>query len=201
MAPDSNIIPARSGAFAKLTKGQKIKIINTHGKQVIDTWAFTQTSPLSYMSMSHTRASLLKLIPSVGDTLVSNTRQPMLTIIEDTTPGVHDTLFAACDKYRYQQLGVAGYHDSCTDNLHKAAKNAGLDIGEQTPDPLNLFMNIPVDMGQKGGKMGTEPPVSEKGQYVSFQAECDLVVVMSACPQDLVPVNDMKPTEAAFEVY
>ncbi|HBY30591.1 MAG TPA: aminomethyltransferase, partial [Bradyrhizobium sp.] len=41
-------------------------------------------------------------------------------------------------------------------------------------------------------------PVSEAGQYVSLRAEMDLVIVFSACPQDMVPVNDMRPTDAHF---
>ena len=35
-------IPARKGKAAKLRKGDCIKVINTHGTQVIDTWAFNQ---------------------------------------------------------------------------------------------------------------------------------------------------------------
>jgi uncharacterized protein YcgI (DUF1989 family) len=28
----------------------------------------------------------------------------------------------------------------------------------------------------------------------------DLIIVFSACPQDMVPVNDMHPTDAHFDV-
>ena len=33
-------IPARKGRAVRLSKGQGIKIINTHGQQVVDTWCF-----------------------------------------------------------------------------------------------------------------------------------------------------------------
>ena len=33
-------IPARRGVAVHVGKGQKIKIINTHGNQVVDFWAF-----------------------------------------------------------------------------------------------------------------------------------------------------------------
>ena len=33
-------IPARKGKATKLSKGECIKVINTYGTQVIDTWAF-----------------------------------------------------------------------------------------------------------------------------------------------------------------
>lgn len=214
-------VPARSGVAVALKQSQKIKIINTHGNQVIDFWAlhFPGSSPSSqpptyqYLSMSHSRGASLHLSPLVGDTLVSNTRGPLLQLIEDTTPGVHDTLIAACDPERYSQLGAAG-HANCADNFFSAVQPWGVErtvAGQVPPDPLNLFMNIPVVAregdGQQdqnrtaGGEIRFEAPLSEKGQYVVFEVLRDLVVVMSACPQDLVSVNNGVPTEAHFEVY
>jgi uncharacterized protein len=113
-------LPARRGVAAQISRGQTVKIINTHGKQVVDTWAFATRDPAEYLSMEHSRTAILKLAPVIGDTLVSNRRNPMLTVIEDTTPGRHDTLIAACDVFRYRQLGAAGNHDNCADNLRHA---------------------------------------------------------------------------------
>jgi uncharacterized protein YcgI (DUF1989 family) len=190
-------IPARSGMAAEVKKGQSIRIINTHGKQVVDTWAFAASDLKECMSMSHSRASTLHIFPLVGDTLVTNLRRPILKLVEDITPGVHDTLIAACDKARYEGLGVVGHHDNCSDNLHSALLRVGRVMSVNTPDPLNLFMNIPVS--EKGG-LAFERPTSSKGQFVRFTAEMDCIVVMSACPQDLVKINDMKPVEAHFAI-
>ena len=44
----------------------------------------------------------------------------MLTLTEDTTRGVHDMIWSACDAERYKMQGFEGYHDNCTDNMHKA---------------------------------------------------------------------------------
>src|SRR5690606_38362637 len=104
----------------------------------------------------------------------------MLTLIEDTSGGVHDTLIAACDRYRYQQLGHVGHHDNCTDNLAAVLGELGLTPPE-TPSPLDLFMNIPVG---DDGSNSFEAQVSEPGSYVSMRAEMDLIVAFSACPQD-----------------
>lgn len=190
-------IPARSGMAVEVKTGQSIKIINTHGKQVVDTWAFATSELKEYMSMSHSRASTLHIFPVVGDRLVSNLRRPILTLVEDTTPGVHDTLIAACDKARYEGLGVVGYHDNCSDNLHNAMLGLGRELPVNTPDPLNLFMNIPVS---ETGGLAFETPASSKGQFVRLRAEMDCIVAMSACPQDLVKINDMMPVEAHFVV-
>ena len=63
----------------------------------------------------------------------------------------------------------------------------------ETPSPWNLFMNIPVVDGRR---LEFRPPVSEPGDYVTLRAECDCVLVFSACPQDLLPVNAGDPVEA-----
>jgi uncharacterized protein YcgI (DUF1989 family) len=189
-------IPARRGIAAKVKQGQVVRVINTHGKQVVDTWAFNADDVGEHLSMEHSRAAILKLAPAVGDTLVSNRRNPMLTLVDDTTPGVHDMLIAACDAHRYRQLGATGYHDSCTDNLKSALAELGV-VVPVTPSPLNLFMNVPV---RADGSLTFEPPVSSPGEFVSLRADMDLIIVFSACPQDMVPVNDMHPTDAHFDV-
>lgn len=128
----------------------------------------------------------------------------MLTLTEDTSPGVHDTLFAACDRHRYAQLGVEGYHDSCADKLHSEIAKLEI-LGSMegwTPDPLNLFMNVPVKElgGGRGGELGIEAPWSRQGEYVVLRAEVDLVVVMSACPMDLNDVNGRVCRGVKFEL-
>lgn len=187
-------IPARRGKAVRLKAGQQIRVINTYGKQVIDTWAFNAADLKEFMSMEHSRATMLTVFPKIGDTFLTNHRRPILTITEDTTPGIHDTLIAACDSHRYKQLGVVGYHESCTENLALALKELGL-MPPETPSPLNLFMNIPV---KPDGALSFEPPVSEAGQYTTLRAEMDLVIVFSACPQDVLPVNGLHPTDAHF---
>jgi uncharacterized protein len=121
-------IPARHGIATPLKAGQVIKIINTYGNQVVDTFAFT-LSPSSeittQLSMQHTRASLNRVIPKVGDGLYDNERKKLLTIVEDTTEGIHDTLIAACDRQRYEELGGGSEHRNCADNLVEGLRAIG----------------------------------------------------------------------------
>ena len=191
-------IPARSGKATVAARGQHIRVINTHGQQVVDTWAFNRDDETEFMSMEHTRTTLGRIMPLVGQSMVTNHRRPILTLVEDTSGGIHDTLLAACDRYRYELLGCEEYHDNCTDNLATALLELGLTPPE-TPSPWNLFMNIPV---AADGTVGFEPPVSKPGDYVVLRAEMDCVVAFSACPQDMVPINgtDCVPTEAHFRV-
>jgi uncharacterized protein YcgI (DUF1989 family) len=93
---------------------------------VIDTWAFNAADLSEFMSMEHSRTYISRIMARVGDSMVTNKRRPILTMIEDTTAGLHDTLLAACDRYRYELLGCDGYHDNCTDNLAAAMAELGL---------------------------------------------------------------------------
>ena len=191
-------IPARRGKAALLSRGQSVMVINTHGQQVVDTWAFRRDDLTEFMSMEHSRTSLGRIMPVVGQSMVTNHRRQILTLVEDTSGGIHDTLLAACDRYRYELLDCDGYHDNCTDNLAAALAELGLQPPE-TPSPWNLFMNIPV---AQDGSVSFQPPVCGPGDHVTLLAEMDCVVAFSACPQDVVPINGSEcvPTEAHFQV-
>ncbi len=191
-------IPARKGKATHVARGQLVKVINTHGEQVVDMWAFNADDLREYMSMEHSRVHFLKLRPEVGDTLITNRRRPILTLVEDTSPGVHDTVLAACDARRYELLGVGEYHDNCSDNLANGMRDLGLEMSEE-PSSFNLFMNIPWT---EDGRLTLEGPVTKRGDYVVFRAEMHVVVAFSACPQDILPINGRArhPTEAHFQV-
>ena len=189
-------IPARKGVAVKVGSGKVIKIINTHGHQVVDTWIFNAFDLDETFSNEHMRQKLNSLFPKLGEPLFTNKRRAIAIFEEDTSPGVHDTVMAACDIYRYQQLGCLEYHDNCTDNLHVALRELGYFISG-TPSPLNLWMNIPVDIR---GNCSWQPPVSKAGDFVRFKTMMDCIFVMSACPQDLVPINAGKPVEAHFQI-
>ena len=191
-------IPARRGKAARVRAGQHIRIVNTHGTQVVDTWAFSAQDVTEWMAMEASRAWFLRLAAAVGDAFVTNRRRPILTLVEDTSGCAHDTLMAPCDAQRYGLLGVTGYHDNCRDNLHAALGALGITV-PATPSPLNLFMNIPWTAD---GRLAWGEPVSTPGSYVTFRAEMDLVVAFSACPQDILPINGRtgQTTEAHFSI-
>lgn len=195
---DRHLIPARKGSAARLKKGQRLRVTNTHGSQVVDFWAFNDPDLGECMSMEHSRPAIGRIIPKVGDTLVTNKRRPILTLVADTSPGVHDTLIASCDVYRYQGLGCKEFHDNCTDNLGNALQAMGLKRVVH-PCPFNLFMNIPV---KDGLGVSFEPPLGKPGDYVEFRAEMDCVVGFSACPQDMLPINgkDCVIHDAHYEI-
>ena len=191
-------VPARKGRAARLTKGQAIKIINTHGSQVCDTWAFSAEDLKEFLSVEHMRPTLGSIFPKKGQPLHTNRCRPILILEEDTSPGIHDTLISACDDYRYGLLGCKEYHDNCTDNLIAGMRQLGINVTE-VPSPVNLWMNIPV--GPDGSTSWGEP-VSKPGDYVVLRAAMDCIVAMSACPQDILPINGAQcsPVEVHYQI-
>ena len=191
-------VPARQGRAVRLARGETITVINTQGTQVCDLWAFSSDNLSEFLSWEHARGAMNRIVPRVGDGLLTNRRRPILTLTEDSSPGVHDTLIAACDLFRYMGLGVEHYHENCADNLRMALQAIGAHAPE-VPQPFNLWMNIPV---AGDGSIDWLPPVSKAGDQVGLRAEMDCIVAMSACPQDMIPINgrDMTPVEVHFSV-
>jgi len=189
-------IPASHGRAVRLQKGGCITIYNTSGTQVVDTWALCVDDPGHFLSMSHTRVETGRISPVAGDVMVTNRRQPILRFEHDSSSGIHDTIMAACDARRYVNLGATGYHRSCADNYHEALAALGISASD-VPQPLNLFMNIPINAD---GTLTQGTPPAKPGDFVSLRALRDCILVMSACPQDMTPINGSTPTAVHFSL-
>jgi len=192
---------ARKGVALSIRKGQHIRVTNTHGKQVVDFWAFNPSDSHDYLSTVHSRRMLSNVSLRKGQSLYSTRRKPIVTLVEDTTPGIHDIILPACDAERYRMLGATDYHDNCHDNMHGALREHCPDFkvaDDWVPDPFNMFLNVAID---HDGSLHLRPPTSEKGQYVVLRAEADLIIVMSSCPQDMTPINAGQPADLEYAVF
>ena len=193
-------LPASSGTALLLKKDQTIKITNTHGRQVVDFWALNPSNPAEYLSMSHNHAIHRKVHFKAGDTLYSSISQPILSWVEDTSKGDHDTLISACNPLRYEKMGVKRWHASCAENYQMAVKGLSAPSVSQDgkdglpitpPTPLNLFMNVKVN--EEGGIV-FRAPTSKEGDCVAFKALMDVIIVLSACPMDQRASEDWLPS-------
>jgi uncharacterized protein len=189
------VVPAGAGRAVWLRSGEHLRVVDVEGGQVGDLFAFAAGDPGEYLSASHTRTSTSTLFPRIGDHFMTNRRRPILTLVADTSPGVHDMLIAACDPARYRALGDSD-HDSCAVNMRNALAQIGLS-SDIVPQPVNLFMNIPVG---DDGELSWLPALSRPGDSVTFTAAIDCVVVVSACPMDLNSINGERLTPLAIDI-
>ncbi|WP_129665074.1 urea carboxylase-associated family protein [Phytoactinopolyspora endophytica] len=191
------VVPAREGRAFPLSAGQRIQISDVEGGQVGDVFAFVRDNPTEYHSAAHTRAHVDRLFPTLGEQFVTDRRRPILTLAEDSSPGHHDLLIPACDPARYAALGVGDSHPSCAENLHAALVPLGVSV-DVVPQPINVFMYVQVNTD---GTLSWLPAPTRAGDAVVFEAALDCIVVVSACPQDVVGINGGRPTPLAVELF
>ncbi|RUS47066.1 DUF1989 domain-containing protein [Cohnella sp. AR92] len=189
------LIPPYEGRAVVVPKGHRLCIIDVEGKQVGDFVCFLQGQSGEHVSPVHMRSSLSSIRLKVGDGLYSNLRRPLMRLVKDTV-GKHDFFFPACDDYRYKvDFGVEG-HPNCHDNLEKALKPFGVKY-DVLPDPINWFMNNALD---ENSDYVIEEPLSKPGDYVMLEALWDVIVAVSACSQDMAPVNGYRVTPLKLQI-
>ncbi|MGG2399397.1 urea carboxylase-associated family protein [Pseudomonas sp. Z8(2022)] len=201
MSVTSIVIPAGHGKAVRLRAQQCVQVVNTHGTQVVDCWAWSAYDLDEYMCMEATRVYNQHLNPLLGDSFVTNERRPILTVVEDTSPGVHDTFMAACDRRRYELLGCTHYHRNCADNMFEGMLELGATPSRRNLASFNIFMNIRVQADNI--QLDTLPTVTRPGDYITLRAEMDCFVAFSACPQDIVSIQgqgDNTPKDAELRI-
>ena len=189
-------VPAGEGRAVAVGAGQSFRVVDVSGGQVGDLFAFTATDPAEFASAEHTRLAIAKLFPRPGDPVLTNRRRPILIAAEDTSPGRHDMLYAACDPARYALLGGAASHRSCAGNLREALHSQGFDL-VTIPQPINVFMDV---RAEPDGTLVSRPASSRPGDYIAFRAAQDCVVVLSSCPMELVPISSGGITPLELQV-
>ena len=196
MPPTLTFIPPGEAKAFSVSKGTLIRIINSEGHQVVNTWAFDSSSSNEFLSMAHSRSSLYRLFFKPGDTLVSNRFRPMLTILKDTSPGYHDTLHAACSLESNQYYGAEHLHPNCQDNLKTIMQSRETPL-QAIPCPWNIFERAVI---LPDGELKDEPSLAAIGDYLELNAEVNLVLVCSACPSLIGNISSGQPRGATVEI-
>lgn len=198
-------ICAAGEPWVKLVKqGQFFRIVDLEGNQAVDTLFFNANHAVERYSATDTIRAQNKLYLTTGSKLYSNLGNVMLTIVADTC-GRHDTLGGACaaesNTVRYA-LEKFPMH-SCRDNfLHALAhdplcQQLGMNKRD-LPSNINFFMNVPVT---EAGGLEFVDGISASGKYVEMQAEMDVLVLISNCPQLNNPCNAYNPTPIRLLVW
>lgn len=150
-----------------------MRIVTPYGQQAADFFAFNADNVREWLSPNHTWVWTRTVRPRQGDVLLSRFRRPMLDFAEDGAGGVHDMMIAACDQFRYEQLGYEGPHASCSDNLRMSMQRLGYEI-DVIPQPINFFTNTRVE---PDGTFVSPPNPVKPGAYVRLTARMDLICV------------------------
>ena len=188
MTNNSIDIPGYQGRAVQIEQGSTFRVIDVEGCQIADMFVISADDITEVFSPALTRQVIFRLTAKPGDILYSNRRRPMLTFLNDTSPGRHDMSFAPCDPGFYIALGADASHPNCRDNFYQAISELDMKI-EPPPDPFNLFQNT---VPKADGDFDCGQTLTRAGDYVEFRAEMDVVVVVSACSVDL-PIEGIEP--------
>lgn len=192
------VVPAGAARAIRVPEGQRVRVVNSEGGQVVDTWAFCASDPAEHLSMAHSRSATYRIFFRVGDTLVTNRFRPMLRIAADTSPGFHDTLHAACSAESNRYFGVPDPAPNCEDNLRTALAEQGV-RSAAVPCPWNLYEHADVD---SAGELHDRPASAAAGDYIELVCLMDLILVCSACPSRVGAISgaDRAPRGAEIVV-
>lgn len=191
----TQVRPLVPAAF-ELRAGELLQIVDTQGKQVADFVAFNTRDTKEHLSTTHTRATNNSLMLTGEMPLYSNHRNQMLILVQDTV-GRHDILYPACDRNGYLvDYGIED-HPNCRDNFNRVLAPYGID-DDRLPDPVHWFMHVGL---KARGVFEIREPLSEPNDFVLLRAMTDLIVAVSACPQDQNASNAFNPTDLLVRVY
>ena len=201
------VIPKCTGKAFRLNKGQLLRVIEHEGKQVAGIMFFNAHNyKEQFMAefsggLNYFQPPELGRVGShyrLGELYSKVPYENVMLRVTDNKIGDH-FLGTHCTEVMMEIQGVPG-HRSCSDNFSDALQEFGLRLEDvYSPSVLNVFANITID--QKGdGTIRVDPPRSEKGDFIEFLAEMDVLVAVSVCPDDKTAINDHDCKAIAIQI-
>ena len=189
MANQTVTVDAKQPWSGLVKKGQVLTIKDTHGQQAVDFLCYDADNTSDRYSATNTVKVQGNVYVGKGTVLYADSGKPLISVIEDTV-GRHDTIYGCCsnpnNKLRY---GVETT-DSCYTSFTQELQKHGMDVTSIVPN-VNWFMSVPVLVD---GSAGVAEAALKPGSFVRLRAECNVLVVVSNCPQMHNPCNGYDPT-------
>ncbi len=98
-------IPGYQGRATAIEKDVSFRVVDVEGCQIADMFVINADDLSEFFSPALTKQVIFRTVARPGDYIYSNRRRPMLTFLEDNSPGPHDMSFAPCDPGFYVDLG------------------------------------------------------------------------------------------------
>ncbi|MGV2124138.1 urea amidolyase associated protein UAAP2 [Agrobacterium vitis] len=197
-AVQDHVIAAEAPFSTVVKKGQILRIEDSYGQQAIDTLFYNAKDLSERYSNQDTMREQGAAYISTGTKIISNDGRVMLTMTADSC-GRHDTSAGACScESNTVRFGHGTkYLHACRDNFVLEVAKHGMSKRDVVAN-INFFMNVPI---APSGQMTIVDGISAPGDYVELQAEMDVLLVISNCPQINNPCNGFDPTPARVLVW
>ena len=182
-------IEAKQPWSGLVKRGQVLTIKDTHGQQAVDFLCYDADNRSDRYSATNTVKVQGNVYVGKGTVLYADSGKSLMRVVEDTV-GKHDTIYGCCsnpnNKLRY---GIETT-ESCYTNFAQELQKHGMDVTSIVPN-VNWFMSVPV---LTDGSAGVAEAALTPGSFVKLRAECNVLAVLSNCPQIHNPCNGYKPT-------
>lgn len=167
----------------RLNRGEALRIVNTSGTSCVGLQAWSSADSSERLNHADTIKVQWAATLRKGRVILSDMGRVLLSIVEDTTGGAHDTLMggstAATNEARYRTMSLRNTRD----NFILAAGKLGLDRRDVHPC-ISFFAPVSVE---DGGLFMWNDERRSAGDFVDLRAEMDLLVTLSNCPHPLDP--------------
>jgi urea carboxylase-associated protein 1 len=194
------VVAAGDGWIGEIPAGARLRIVDLHGNQAVDTLLYDAHDYGNRYSAVDTVREQGAVYLTTGSALVSVDGDVLATIVDDTC-GRHDTLGGACAKE--SNVVRYGHHTrhqhACRATFLRQIQRwgRGLDKRDVTHN-INFFMNVPLT---PDGGLSFEDGVSAPGKHVELRAARDILLLISNCPQINNPCNAYHPTPIRLQAW
>lgn len=196
-------IPKCSAEAFIVHEGETLRVTAHEGKQVADIKFLNAHNYEEQFSAWW--SAIINSLEGRGGTknievLYSNPpwEREMLTVVDDPV-GDH-FMDGSCSHKISEIFPGTPPNETCMDLYAECLRPYGLTmkdlIGSGT---FNVFMSA-VYNDDEHGTIEFRPPQCEKGDYIEFKAEMDVLVAATSCPQEN-EVNDYEPKSMKYDIY
>ena len=187
IAPDAvlgdDTVPGGWYAALRVRRGEALRLVDVAGTGAAALLAWNAADPSERLNHADTIKIQWTARLGKGRVIFTDMGRPCLSVIEDTTGGMHDALLGGSTAASTLARFGPGLHRNTRDNLVLAAGKLGLTRRDLGPS-ITFFASVAV---AEDGRFRWLDTARRPGDFVDLRAETDLLVALSFAPHPLDP--------------
>jgi hypothetical protein len=177
-----------------MSAGDRVRVVAEQGPQAADLIAFNEHDYRESLSVWLTR----HMSGNFGMADKAYSRLPagrLMFTLETPSEGLLWLSPGRCNRLKYEQLGLPG-HANCQDLLAGAIERYGMSAYD-VPDVFNIFMRPQLHVD---GSYQFLPSPVKPGDSLQMRAEMDVLVAVTACPDETGAYNELHTKPIGIEI-
>lgn len=180
---------------AILRSGEVLRIIDLEGQQAVDFLCYNLADTRDRYNAANTMKMSENVYINAGTVLYGEYATPLMRVARSSCRD-HDTIGGCCSV----EMNVLRYNrrtHSCRANFIHELSKFEMSEGDIAAN-VNFFMSVPVG---SDGRMAISDGASRPGDFVDVEALCDVIAILSNCPQKYNPACGYNPSPVQVETY